>query len=116
MNCLICGKIAKLNKMNLFTVRENFEICNKCKMEYMLGIYFRKIPIKKGFIWHFYLSEVKLSENIKNKLEQLLRPIYLISNFYQKTVFILDDFFDENMFKIIDNLNFNDIITVTYDI
>ena len=116
MNCLICDKNTRSNNLDIFTIKENFTVCNKCKMEYMLGIYFRKIPIKRGYIWHFYLSEVKLSENIKNKIDQLLSPIYLISDFYPKTVFILDDFFDEDMFKIIDNLEFNDIITVTYDI
>ena len=115
MKCLICNLETKENNLDSFNIKSNFKICKKCKMEYMLGNYFRKIPIKNGFIWHFYLFEEKLPNNIKCRLEQLLKPFYLIIDYFKKTCFILDDFFNDDMFKIIDNLKFNDIITITYD-
>lgn len=118
MNCAICkkGKIID-NSIGLLSYKKN-EICYKCEQKYKPGLFFTKIPINKHHIYHFYLYENSIPENAKQALSHHLRPLFLLSEYYKKTVIFLDDNFllkeKEQFINLIDKCRFGDVIMLSY--
>jgi hypothetical protein len=117
MFCEICRKKISVRKhlFNIFKV-DTHHICESCYQKYPLIPKRSIIPIKEGvMIWQ---SLIQTNDDISSLAHMSFYKPYIIDymNNYNTHVLLIDDYFNDNLFKIYDIFELGDIYFLTlYD-
>ncbi|CCV64017.1 hypothetical protein BN85404400 [Alteracholeplasma palmae J233] len=116
MNCCICNKrIIQEITINNFFKKVHHEVCLRCKTKfYHKNTHFGSIPIK-NYLLHLHIIGKNIDENDIGKHPYLKDAIQIYSKEPQNydMIILIIDMVDEELVKLIANLNLSDIILIT---